>query len=34
VGKLEYQVKFIPYLYSITNEQNTTISFVHSLRKD
>lgn len=33
VGRLENQVKFIPYLYSIANEQNTTISFVHSLRK-
>lgn len=29
VGKLGYQVRHIPYLYSITNEQNNITSLVH-----
>lgn len=34
VDELEGQVKYIPYLYSIKNEQNNTNSFIHISREN
>jgi hypothetical protein len=33
INELDNQVRYIPYLYSITNEQNNTSSFIHIPRE-